>query len=129
MLSALSDRPRLIDTFLAECSPRTLAAYLQLPSPREQCQILKILAALLGAPVVAGLIFGAYQAVGSAPAIGCRIEVAPGPPNALLNVAPDGFDSLEDPGLAIGVRKEAGQLGTVMAVAGECARALPIGWR
>ena len=85
--------------------------------------------ALLGAPVVAGLIFGAHQAVGSAPAIGCHIEVAPGQTNALLNVAPDSFDSLEDPGLALGVRKEAGQLGTMLTVAGECTRALPIGWR
>jgi hypothetical protein len=101
----------------------------RLSSAREPCQILEILPALLGAPVVAGLIFGAYQAVGSASTIGRRIEVAPGPPNALLNMAPDGFDSLEDPGLALRVRKEADQLGTVLTVAGECTRALPIGRR
>ena len=100
----------------------------RLSSAREPCQILEILSALLGPPVVAGLIFGAHQAVGATSAIGCRIEVAPGPTNALLNVAPSGFDSLEDPGLALGVRKEAGQLGTVLTVAGECTRALPIGW-
>src|SRR3954454_3102471 len=87
-------------------------------SAREPCQILEILPALLGAPVVAGLIFGAHQAVGSASAIGCRIEVAPGPPNAFLNVAPGSFNSLEDPGLAYGIRKKAGQLGTVLTVAG-----------
>ena len=129
MLSALSDRPRLIDTFLAGRSPRTLAAYLQPSSAREQSQILEILPALPGAPVVTGLIFGTYQAVGATSAIGCRIEIAPSPPNALFNVAPSGFDSLEDPGLALGVREKAGQLGTVLTVAGECTRALPIGWR
>ena len=86
----------------------------RLSSPREQCQILEILPALLGAPVVTGLIFGAHQAVGSAAAIGCRIEVAPGLPNTPLNVAPGGFGSLEGPGLALRVREKAGQLDTVL---------------
>src|SRR5215203_3381399 len=101
----------------------------RLSSAREPCQILEILPALLGAPVVAGLIFGAHQAVGPTSAIGHHVEVAPGPSDAVLNVAPSGFGSLEDPGLALGVREEAGQLGTVLTVAGECARALPVGRR
>src|ERR1700751_5350762 len=98
-------------------------------SAREQFQILEIPPTLLGAPVVAGLIFGTHQAVGSASAIGCRAEVAPGPPDALLNVATGGFGSLEDPGPALGVREKAGQLGTVLTAAGECTRALPVGRR
>ena len=100
-----------------------------LSSAREQCQILEIPPTLLGAPVVAGLIFGAHQAVGSAAAIGCRIEVAPGLPNTPLNVAPGGFGSFEDPGPALGVREKAGQLGTVLTAAGERTRALPVGRR
>src|SRR3954467_9378572 len=104
----------------------------RLSSAREPCQILEILPALLSAPVVAGLIFGAHQAVGSASAIGRRVEVAPSPPDAVLNVAPGSFGRLENPGLALGVSEEAGQLGTVRTVrtvVGECACALPVGRR
>src|SRR5215213_7120489 len=101
----------------------------RLSSAREQCQVLEILPALLGAPVVAGLIFGAHQAVGSASAVGRGVEVAPSPPDAVLNVAPGSFGSLEDPGLALRISEEAGQLSTVRTVAGECTRALPIGRR
>src|SRR3954453_15622360 len=90
----------------------------QLSSAREPCQILEILSALLGAPVVAGLIFGAHQAVRSASAVGRGVEVAPSPPDAVLNVAPGSFGRLEDPGLALRISEEAGQLGTVGAVAG-----------
>src|SRR5215207_526175 len=98
-------------------------------SAREPCQILEILPALLGAPVVAGLIFGAHQAVGSASAVGRGVEVALGASDAVLNVAPGSFGSLEDPGLALRISEEAGQLGTVQTVAGECTRALPVGRR
>src|ERR1700753_2435984 len=101
----------------------------RLSSVCEQCQILEILPALFGAPIVAGLIFSAHQAVGSASSIGCRVEVAPGLPDALLNVAPGGFGSLEDPGLALRVLEKAGQLGTVLTAAGERTRALPVGRR
>src|SRR3954453_21496606 len=78
----------------------------QLSSAREPCEILEILSALLGPPVVAGLIFGAHQAVGPTSAIGHHVEVAPGPSDAVLNVAPSGFGSLEGPGLAYGISEE-----------------------
>src|SRR3954453_13272314 len=101
----------------------------QLSSAREPCQILEILPALLGAPVVAGLIFGAHQAEGAASAIGRGVQVAPGPPDAILNVAADTFGSLESPGLALGISEKAGQVGTVVTVAGERAHALRVGRR
>lgn len=101
----------------------------RLSSAREPCQILEILPALLSTPVIAGLIFGADQAVGPASAVGRGVEVAPSPPDAVLNVAPGSFGSLEDPGLALRISEEAGQLGTVRTVAGERARALPVGRR
>src|SRR3954452_21858034 len=101
----------------------------RLSSARKPCQILEVLPALLGAPVVAGLIFSAHQAVGSASAIGRGVKVAPSPPDAVLNVAPGSFGSLEDPGLALRISEEAGQLGTLRTVAGECTRALPVGRR
>src|SRR5215210_601633 len=101
----------------------------RLSSAREQCQILEILPALLGPPVVAGLIFGADQTIGPATAIGHRVEVALGTSDAALDVAPGGFGGLEDPGLALGIGEKAGQLGTVLTVARERARAAPVDWR
>src|SRR3954454_18518237 len=98
-------------------------------SAREPCQILEVLLALLGPPVVAGLIFGAHQAVGSASVVGRRVEVALGASDAVLNVAPGDFGSFEDPGLALGIGEKVGQLGTVLTVARKRARAAPVGWR
>ena len=95
----------------------------------EQRQILKVLSALLGSPFVAGLIFGAYQAVGPTTAIGHRVEVALGTSDAVLDMAPVSLDGLKNPGLALGIVEKAGQLGAVLTMAGERARAAPVGGR
>ena len=44
-------------------------------------------------------------------------------------MAADSFGSLESPGLALGISEKAGQVGTVLTVAGERAHALPVGRR
>ena len=80
---------------------------------------MKILPALPGAPFVAGLVLGAYQAVGPAATIGRQVEVGPGAVDAVLDVAAIGFGSLQDPGLPLGIGQKTAELSAVRATTAE----------
>src|SRR5215470_13167364 len=100
-----------------------------LSSSLEPLQICEILIALLQSPIVARLVLGADETVGTTATMGRYVQVASSFPDRLLHVAAGGFGSLEGPRLALGISKKAAQLATMRALTAELGGAPPISRR